>query len=66
MENGTAVHPQVRAWLERSVVQPYISDSSSTVGVHQVSVSYPMREDVKRKTLPFSLQGGGCLTCIQP
>src|ERR1039458_2266718 len=29
-------------------------------------VSYPMREDVKRKTLPFSLQGGGCLTCIQP
>ena len=29
MENGTAVHPQVRAWLERSVLQPYISEFCS-------------------------------------
>lgn len=26
MENETAVHPQVRAWLEGSVLQPYISE----------------------------------------
>ncbi len=29
MENGTAVHPQARAWLERSVLQPYISEFCS-------------------------------------
>jgi site-specific recombinase XerD len=29
MENGTAVHPQVRVWLERSVLQPYISEFCS-------------------------------------
>ncbi len=29
MENGTAVHPQVRTWLERSVLQPYISEFCS-------------------------------------
>jgi hypothetical protein len=37
-----------------------------TFGNSKIAVSYPMREDVKRKTLPFSLQGGGSLTCIQP
>src|ERR1035441_5135115 len=41
-------------------------DSSSTVGVHQVSVSYPMRGDVKIKILPCSPERGGCLACIQP
>ena len=25
MENGAVVHPQVRSWLERSVLQPYVS-----------------------------------------
>jgi integrase/recombinase XerD len=29
MEIGTAVHPQVRAWLERSILQPYISEFCS-------------------------------------
>lgn len=29
MENGTTVHPQVRAWLERSVLHPYIPEFCS-------------------------------------
>ncbi len=29
MENGTAVHPQVRRWLERSELQPFISEFCS-------------------------------------
>lgn len=29
MENGAAVHPQVCAWLERSTLQPYISEFRS-------------------------------------
>jgi hypothetical protein len=31
-----------------------------------LSLANPMRGDVKKKTLPFSPQGEGCLTCIQP
>ena len=29
MKNGTTVHPQVRAWLEHSVLQPYLSEFCS-------------------------------------
>jgi len=55
MENGRAVHPQVRAWLERSVLQPYISEFCSRLQRSRYEASTTGTLDVSSRLRPAPL-----------